>query len=75
MMKKGKYIVINVVNKEVLKEILFNKHLTEDEHSLLDDLIESRLNQLYERKPREEGDLWEEEQLEHLRFKITKWRG
>lgn len=74
-MKKGKYIVINGVNKEVLKEILFSKHLTEDEHSLLDDLIESRLNQLYERKPREEGDLWEEEQLEHLRFKITKWRG
>ena len=74
-MKKGDYIVINGVNKEVLKEILFSKHLTEDEHSLLDDLIESRLNQLYERKPREEGDLWEEEQLEHLRFKITKWRG
>jgi len=74
-MKKGKYIVINGVNKEILKEILFSKHLTEDEHSLLDDLIESRLNQLYERKPREEGDLWEEEQLEHLRFKITKWRG
>ena len=74
-MKKGKYIVINGVNKEVLKEILFSKHLTEDEHSLLDDLIESRLNQLYERTPREEGDLWEEEQLEHLRFKITKWRG
>tara|TARA_B100002019_G_C21150540_1_gene538008 strand:- start:247 stop:471 length:225 start_codon:yes stop_codon:yes gene_type:complete len=74
-MKKGKYIVINGVDKEILKEILFSKHLTEDEHSLLDDLIESRLNQLYERKPREEGDLWEEEQLEHLRFKITKWRG
>ena len=74
-MKKGKYIVINGVNKEILKESLFSKHLTEDEHSLLDDLIESRLNQLYERKPREEGDLWEEEQLEHLRFKITKWRG
>ena len=74
-MKKGKYIVINGVNKEVLKEILFSKHLTEDEHSLLDDLIESRLNQLYERTPREERDLWEEEQLEHLRFKIPKWRG
>jgi hypothetical protein len=74
-MKKGKYIVINGVDKEILKEILFSKHLTEDEHSLLDDLIESRLNQLYERTPREEGDLWEEEQLEHLRFKITKWRG
>ena len=74
-MKKGKYIVINGVDKEILKEILFNKHLTEDEHSLLDDLIESRLNHLYERTPREEGDLWEEEQLEHLRFKITKWRG
>ena len=74
-MKKGKYIVINGVNKEILKEILFSKHLTEDEHSLLDDLIESRLNQLYERTPREEGDLWEEEQLELLRFKITKWRG
>ena len=74
-MKKGRYIVINGVDKEILKEILFSKHLTEDEHSLLDDLIESRLNQLYERKPREEGDLWEEEQLEHLRFKITKWRG
>jgi len=67
--------MINGVDKEILKEILFSKHLTEDEHSLLDDLIESRLNQLYERKPREEGDLWEEEQLEHLRFKITKWRG
>jgi hypothetical protein len=74
-MKKGKYIVINGVDKEILKEILFSKHLTEDEHSLLDDLIESRLNQLYERTPREEGDLWEEEQLELLRFKITKWRG
>ena len=74
-MKKGKYIVINGVNKEVLKEILFSKHLTEDEHSLLDDLIESRLYQLYERTPKEEGDLWEEELLELLRFKITKWRG
>ena len=38
-MKKGKYIVINGVNKEILKEILFSKHLTEDEHSLLDDNI------------------------------------
>ena len=67
--------MINGVDKEILKEILFSKHLTEDEHSLLDDLIESRLHQLYERTPREEGDVWEEEQLELLRFKITKWRG
>ena len=32
--------MINGVDKEILKEILFSKHLTEDEHSLLDDLIE-----------------------------------
>ena len=62
--------MINGVDKEILKEILFSKHLTEDEHSILDDLIESRLNQLYERTPKE-GDVWEEEQLELLRFKIT----
>tara|TARA_R100000654_G_scaffold49243_1_gene75397 strand:- start:938 stop:1150 length:213 start_codon:yes stop_codon:yes gene_type:complete len=68
-------IDMSEVDKEILHEILFSKHLTEDEHSLLDDLIESRLHQLYERKPKEEGDLWEEEKLEHLRFKITKWRG
>ena len=67
--------MINGVDKQILKEILFSKHLTEDEHSLLDDLIESRLHQLYERTPREEGDVWEEEQLELLRYKITKWRG
>ena len=67
--------MINGTNHEILQHLLFDKHLTEDEHSLLDDLIESRLNQLYERTQREEGDLWEEEQLEHLRFKITKWRG
>tara|TARA_R100000655_G_scaffold58948_1_gene97408 strand:+ start:3143 stop:3346 length:204 start_codon:yes stop_codon:yes gene_type:complete len=67
--------MINGINKEILKEILFSKNLTEDEHSILDDLIESRLHQLYERTPREEGDVWEEEQLELLRFKITKWRG
>ena len=54
-MKKGKYIVINGVDKEILKEILFSKHLTEDEHSLLDDLIESRLNQLYEKKAEGRG--------------------
>ena len=67
--------MINGTNHEILHHLLFDKHLTEIEHSLLDDLIESRLHQLYERKPKEEGDLWEEELLELLRFKITKWRG
>ena len=62
-------------HKEILHELLFDKHLTEDEFFLLDDLIENRLHQLYQRTPKEEGDTWEEELLELLRYKITKWRG
>ena len=65
--------MVNGTNEEILKEILFDRYLTDNEHSLLDDLIENRLHQLYERGVKDQGDTWEEEMLELLRFKISKW--
>ena len=62
-------------HKEILHELLFDKHLTEDEHSLLDDLIEDRIYKLDQREPKEEFDTVELGRLELLRVKITKWRG
>ena len=62
-------------HKEILHELLFDKHLTEDEHSLLDDLIEDRIYKLDQREPKEEFDTVELGRLELLRYKITKWRG
>ena len=62
-------------HKEILHELLFDKHLTEDEHSLLDDLIEDRIYKLDQRDPKEEFDTVELGRLELLRVKITKWRG
>ena len=65
--------MINGTTEEILKEILFDRYLTDNEHSLLDDLIENRLHQLYGRDVKDQGDTWEEEMLELLRFKISKW--
>ena len=65
--------MINGTTEEILKEILFDRYLTDNEHSLLDDLIENRLHQLYERDVKDQGDTREEEMLELLRFKISKW--
>jgi len=64
--------MINGTNHEILQHLLFDKHLTEDEHSLLDDLIENRLYQISESS---DADLVEVGRLELLRIKITKWRG
>ena len=66
---------MTIDHKEILHEILFDKHLTEDEHSLLDDLIEDRIYKLDQRDPKEEFDTVELGRLELLRVKITKWRG
>ena len=66
---------MTIDHKEILHEILFDKHLTEDEHSLLDDLIEDRIYKLDQREPKEEFDTVELGRLELLRYKITKWRG
>ena len=65
--------MVNGTNEEILREILFDRYLTDNEHSLLDDLIENRLHQLYEREVKDRGDTWEEEMLELIRFKISKW--
>ena len=62
-------------HKEILHELLFDKHLTEDEFFLLDDLIEDRIYKLNQRDPKEEFDTVELGRLELLRVKITKWRG
>ena len=62
-------------HKEILQELLFDKHLTEDEFFLLDDLIEDRIYKLDQRDPKEEFDAVELGRLELLRVKITKWRG
>ena len=70
---EGSFGMVNGTNEEILKEILFDRYLTDNEHSLLDDLIENRLHQLYERDVKDQGDTWEEEMLELLRFKISKW--
>ena len=70
---EGSFGMINGTTEEILKEILFDRYLTDNEHSLLDDLIENRLHQLYERDVKDQGDTWEEEMLELIRFKISKW--
>ena len=70
---EGSFGMVNGTNEEILKEILFDRYLTDNEHSLLDDLIENRLHQLYERDVKDQGDTWEEEMLELIRFKISKW--
>lgn len=66
---------MTIDHKEILHELLFDKHLTEDEHSLLDDLIEDRIYKLDQREPKEEFDIVELGRLELLRVKISKWRG
>ena len=65
--------MINGTTEEILKEILFDRYLTDNEHSLLDDLIENRLHQLYKKNVKDQRDTWEEEKLELLKFKISKW--
>ena len=66
---------MTIDHKEILHELLFDKHLTEDEFFLLDDLIEDRIYKLDQRDPKEEFDTVELGRLELLRVKITKWRG
>tara|TARA_Y100001938_G_C7999142_1_gene383722 strand:- start:267 stop:473 length:207 start_codon:yes stop_codon:yes gene_type:complete len=65
--------MVNGTNEEILKEILFDRYLTDHEHSLLGDLIENRLHQLYKKNVKDQGDTREEEMLELLKFKISKW--
>ena len=60
---------MTIDHKEILHEILFDKHLTEDEHSLLDDLIENRLYQL---NLREDDPSEEIKQLQNLYIKLGK---
>jgi hypothetical protein len=65
--------MINGTSEEILREILFDRYLTDHEYLLLDDLIVNRLHQLYKRDVKDQGDTWEEEMLELLRFKVSKW--
>ena len=65
--------MVNGTNEEILKEILFDRYLTDHEYLLLDDLIVNRLHQLYKKNVKDQGDTWEEEKLELLKFKISKW--
>ena len=65
--------MVNGTNEEILKEILFDRYLTDHEYLLLDDLIENRLHQLYKKNVKDQGDTREEEILELLKFKISKW--
>ena len=65
--------MVNGTNEEILKEILFDRYLTDHEYLLLDDLIVNRLHQLYKKNVKDQRDTWEEEKLELLKFKISKW--
>ena len=61
-------------NKEILEYLLFDERLTNEEYLILNQLVEEKLNQLLEIIPKTEKDTEEEEQLELLKYKITKWR-
>ena len=62
------------VDKEILDYLLFDERLTNEEYLTLNQLVEEKLNQLLEVIPKTEKDTREEEQLELLKYKITKWR-
>ena len=61
--------MVNGTNEEILKEILFDRYLTDNEHSLLGDLIENRLYQL---NLREDDPSEEIKQLQNLYIKLGK---
>jgi len=66
--------IMDKTNKEILEYLLFDERLTNEEYLILNQLVEEKLNQLLEIIPKTEKDTEEEEQLELLKYKITKWR-
>ena len=66
--------IMDKTNKEILEYLLFDERLTNEEYLILNQLVEEKLNQLLEVIPKTEKDTREEEQLELLKYKITKWR-
>ena len=66
--------IMDKTHQEILDYLLFDERLTNEEYLILNQLVEEKLNQLLEVIPKTENDTEEEEQLELLKYKITKWR-
>ena len=66
--------IMDKTHQEILDYLLFDERLTNEEYLILNQLVEEKLNQLLEVIPKTEKDTREEEQLELLKYKITKWR-
>ena len=66
--------IMDKTHQEILDYLLFDERLTNEEYLILNQLVEEKLNQLLEVIPKNEKDTREEEQLELLKYKITKWR-
>lgn len=66
--------IMDKTHQEILDYLLFDERLTNEEYLILNKLVEEKLNQLLEVIPKTEKDTREEEQLELLKYKITKWR-
>ena len=66
--------IMDKTHQEILDYLLFDERLTNEEYLILNQLVEEKLNQLLEIIPKTEKDTREEEQLELLKYKITKWR-
>ena len=66
--------IMDKTHQEILDYLLFDERLTNEEYLTLNQLVEEKLNQLLEVIPKTEKDTREEEQLELLKYKITKWR-
>jgi hypothetical protein len=66
--------IMDKTHQEILDYLLFDERLTNEEYLILNQLVEEKLNQVLEVIPKTEKDTREEEQLELLKYKITKWR-
>ena len=66
--------IMDKTHQEILDYLLFDERLTNEEYLILNQLVEEKLNKLLEVIPKTEKDTREEEQLELLKYKITKWR-
>jgi hypothetical protein len=66
--------IMDKTHQEILDYLLFDERLTNEEYLTLNQLVEEKLNQFLEVIPKTEKDTREEEQLELLKYKITKWR-
>ncbi len=66
--------IMDKTHQEILDYLLFDERLTNEEYLILNQLVEEKLNKLLEVIPKTQKDTREEEQLELLKYKITKWR-